>query len=1147
MEDTKQLKVAFDNAQEFLNPVLKRDQILRSRGDSLIDILSRNLPESRVQQYESPRNAVINYSLRLLVSIHHAFVDPNTNRQDDVITLGSGNGQGSLIEDAKRRRTLHALLDLLAFEGIYPCLSPGVGIPLEKRMISILPAGVVAKQTPAEPGDKSHSDHLLQRILDILQSILNDSRASIQPLIRNRILPDIICAAAELAYNSQGLSRGESEKYENIFIRIVTETSTPTLLPILSSFVQASSASWFKTHISSHLSRIPLRNDGVFQTILFIASRFAPTLGHDAETRPSSGPPITVQAIMHISRLLSSVPQGMSADDYFTNISPKLLALLDGEDQDLKKTASYVIGNGILSKRSYGASGTIGYSIFIEPIFHAIQPEWGKFSNTWLRRFFPDGSPAADEPKISQSDSILVDRWHLSLALDRLSALVLSHPNPALLKRLIGPILLPLWGLLCYANEHGRRSLAEKLSSLIQTFFSVSAPSSRFITLASNVLFDGGQSSRYTLSEEDGISIIKRDSAMLERIDLDRTIERLDRRIDELVKLLAVDPQREEVTGDVFLHASKKWLLGSSAKQPGVAKLEEFPEDDYLQLLIAEKLLPAKITEKLLSSFKDTLSRHPLKVLELIHQLIESEHDCVSVRKNERRSLDIPSIDSLAHIAGEEGGPPSTDREETSESLSAAFSLLSTILTSPEFTMSQSVRPILETTKSKLDSLLPSLPQSLVQSATTSSMLLEITLSGAVVPESQQVTAGISSHVSDLQTHRQALSNISSPLPPVQAEGLLQLSKLIEKSSPVLDIPAILSLLISMIITNDETKSTDEFVYLNVIKVIGLLASRHPRSVIKTLAERYADRSEEATVDQRLKIGEALLRTIQELGGALVGDAAKVLGETMVSIAGRREQKPKAKKEREKRARQAIREIRDEKNDPPRQINKLGEVEDDSETEDPARAAYSQKILDSWAAGAAGDESPDDLRVRTSALSILASAIQTNLAGVGCSVASSAVDLALSTLTHEPGPESAILRRAAVVVLLDIVKALDTARENGSELCFGFSFISTPGSQGPTTSTADNGTAIGNVPEILRVVQYAESKETDAIVRGHIRVLIENLEAWMENYLLWGIRARDGHRDNEPRFELGDQIAGLDIQPLSTSDRANRPRIEEVE
>lgn len=56
----------------------------------------------------------------------------------------------------------------------------------------------------------------------------------------------------------------------------------------------------------------------------------------------------------------------------------------------------------------------------------------------------------------------------------------------------------------------------------------------------------------------------------------------------------------------------------------------------------------------------------------------------------------------------------------------------------------------------------------------------------------------------------------------------------------------------------------------------------------------------------------------------------------------------------------------------------------------------------------------------------------------------------------------------------------------------------------------------------------------------------------MEKSLMWGIGAHGRGemgkgRDDEPRLELGDRIAGLDIDPLAGKDGRARPRIEEIE
>jgi len=900
--------------------------------------------------------------------------------------------------------------------------------------------------------------------------------------------------------------------------------------------------------------------------MVFFASQFAPSLGEGALEPSSRGPPVTVQAIMQTSKLLSSVPQGMDTAAYFRDIAPKLLALIDGDDPDLRKTASYVVGNGILGKRVYGAPGTIGHSIFVEPIFKGLTAELDDASKPWLSRF--SGLGEANLPTDTQEErgDVVVGESKLLLCIERLSILTLQHPNPGLVKRLIHPVLLPLWGLACYAQEHGKSVWYDKVSLLLQTFFGVSVGMPPLKKIVDNLLWEGGPTWTYGPGRQDGISLRKRDNTDPQAFNVVHLIESLDSRANEFVKLLGSDPQSEERTADIFLYVSEKWLVQPSTSQPSLNRLELLWDKGDSEEMI-QKLVSAKIAEKLLENFKDTLSRHPLRILELVKQLIDSEMNRAEEWERQRKARDDgkASLASLANIVARENESPAEElHQESAESLSAAFSLLSTILASPGFSTTEAILPLLGSIKSQLDRLIPSLPPSLSKPGTTASMLLEIHLTSP--EQAKESKPAASSHASDFEIHRRVLNNLNSSLPPVQAEGLSLLSNLITKSSPVLDIPATLTLLLSLITDpGSESAANDEFLYLNAIKLIGTLASKHPRTVVKTLVERYADRQEERTLDQRLKIGESLLRTVQDLGEALVGETAKILGEGMIAVAGRRGRKPQAqearKKELEKERREKERKERETVMPPgwkistPKPPPKPEEPDDDSDAETPEQRAHSAKILSAWAAGAAADEAPDDLRARASAISILATAIQTNLAGLGPTIASSAVDLALSTLTLEPGPESAILRRASVVLLLDLLKAIDTARETkgADALGFGFSLADEKnpyanagggGSRGPAT--------IGSIPSMLRTLMFVESREEDTIVRGHIRVLIESLEAWMEKSLMWGIGAHGRGemgkgRDDEPRLELGDRIAGLDIDPLAGKDGRARPRIEEIE
>lgn len=935
-------------------------------------------------------------------------------------------------------------------------------------------------------------------------------------------------------------------------------TPTSVILPTLSAFLRHDAASWFKGIVSSRISHIPLREDGVVQTVLFVASQFAPSLGQEAQAPPSNGPPITVQAIMQMSKLLSSVPQGIDPTAYFHNIAPKLLALLDSQDQDLKRAAAYIVGSGILGKRAYGAPGTVGHSIFIEPLLKAVTGSIDDESRRWLRSFDPAAQSTSSDMESGLQPHTLVPESILSLAIERLCTLSLQHPNPGLVKRLVQPILLPLWGLACYAQENDKKHWHEKTSSLLQTYFGLSVGFPPLQKLADNLLYTGGTRWTYGSVPGGGIVLVERGE---ESLDIVQLVQSLDSRADSFARFLGSDPQSEERTGDIFLYVSKKWLLDPVPERSAEIKISG-QERDYHSSVV-EKVVSAKLAEKLLSEFKDTLSRRPLRVLELVHQLIDSELRVVEEKERKKRIQrnGKPTLESLASIVSQDQGSieDGAGQAESTESLSATFSLLSTILASPDLSISQDLLRVFQEIKAKLDQLIPHLPTSLAKQGTTSSMLLEIHLNSPNDQEKAKKTAP--THDSDFETHRQALKNINSDLPPVQAEGLTLLSKLITKSSPVLDIASTLSLLLSIITDQGaEGGKKDEFIYLNAIKLIGALASKHPRTVVRTLVERYADKQEERTLDQRLLVGESLLRTVQDLGEALVGEAAQIIGEGMIEIAGRRGRKPEAQKARRRRLEQERKQKeREEKANqmPPgwKITTNLPSSSDkdalpyDSDEETPEQAAQASSILEAWAAGAPRDEEPDDIRVRASALSILATAIQTNLPALGPAIALSAVDLALSILTQEPDPGSAILRRASVVLLLDLIKAMDNEVTNRRRrLGFGFSFFD-PGNDPSAAASAKGPATIGNIPTMLRTLSFVESRESDTLVRGHIRVLVESLEAWMEKSLLRGIGAVEGDEAaEEPRLHLGDRLAGLAVDPLAaTRNAASRPRIEEIE
>lgn len=203
--------------------IRSKDEIQKSQGQSLLEILSRS-PTNSDTGDGGERRAVIGQALHILSRIHTSFVTPAG--EQDQVENATAQDEDPALEDAKRRRLLHALLDLISLEGIYPSLSSGVGIPLQQRVISVLPAGVIAKQNAVPASSKPHDETILCQIMSVILNIMLDTTPSIQPVIRGRILSDIISGTTDLAFNPNIQASPDQSYYKNGLLKTIEEYVT---------------------------------------------------------------------------------------------------------------------------------------------------------------------------------------------------------------------------------------------------------------------------------------------------------------------------------------------------------------------------------------------------------------------------------------------------------------------------------------------------------------------------------------------------------------------------------------------------------------------------------------------------------------------------------------------------------------------------------------------------------------------------------------------------------------------------------------------------------------------------------------------------------------------------------------------------------
>ena len=866
-------------------------------------------------------------------------------------------------------------------------------------------------------------------------------------------------------------------------------------MPALNLLIQPGRTNpWLRAPLIATLATLPLRNRGVQNTIEFVLSVHPSSAGYITSANAGKGSGISHEALNAASRLLSSPPSGVTPEKWFSGIAPQLFALLEGEGEpEMDRAAAFIMGFGILGKKQYGApgkfrcilisfimliaSGMPGWKALVEPIFKYIDPTLVPVTSP----------PVQNEEEVIEisAGKILASSSNLAKSLRRLMVLVTTHPNPSLTKRLLAPIILPLWSLCSWrgGNKFTDDNYSSSATHLLRTFLQLSSssgksaerpserPSSQNLTtIVENLMFDGrsesGRLKWVYRSFQDGRIHIEERNDDHKAITSESDLLAIN---DAAVSFVTLTGSLTELNAEIsqlFITLCKRWLTDSAEIRQRTVLASLKPSVGARE--VEKRLIEAKIMQTMMTQIPEKLVDNSQQVLELVDQVLRQ------------------------FVHG------NSDEEDT---ISIALSLLNLVLTSASFKETAENQALLESIKIILS--LIGKRTDLEISSTAQSLLLLLNLRSTIEEPTGSTSTPTDQQVEDRKRYNLALSYLTgtdSP-PPVRAQGLELISTLVKSNSSVIDIPALLVLFSSLL------QDIDEYIYLRVIKSFIELSSKHPKSVLKDLIDRYVDPNEEAELDQRLRFGEALLQVIQICKATFSDDTARSVSEGLLSVASRRGYRPKTEKEQEKRNR-----LRRKKHQEAEDAwdGEVPQIEDDPTPE--------SEILAQIVSGWESKRGTEDVRVRASALSILGSAIEANVAGIGSTLISTAVDLSIHILTLEPEPEKGILRRSAILLIMSFVRALDEARTEGRNLGFGF---------------------VGqSLDDVKRILEYVVDTDDDGLVRQHARDVVEGLQTWQINILL--------PLQNE-QSEI-QQLAGLSINPdLGETGGRMRPRIEEIE
>lgn len=856
------------------------------------------------------------------------------------------------------------------------------------------------------------------------------------------------------------------------FHDFVQRAGTLSLIPALNSLIRPGQVPpELHTKLMEVLTQIPLRPDGVRATVEFVFSVHPSstiTPSEEAKTQ-KEGANITHEALSMAAKLIAYPSKAVSPDTWYQKVAPQLLSLLDGQDgPELMKVGAFVIGFGILGRRQSGAPGTAGWRAVAEPILSPINPS-SAAALIW-------GVDSGDIIDLSK-ERVLVSAQQLAQALFRLQALLISHPNPSLSKRLLRPIILPLWALASSVRppSHCEERYCQPAQNLLRIYFKLAAEPQRIDIVIQNLLFKGslGEGSSWTFKETASGDIeivnvrgtVEGDAAQYKWTDIEPKVE-------SLIELIKSVCSAEDVSS-IFTALFGRWFSANAKKNDSVllVKADETRADPINQLV------QVKMLQRMMDIFPSQLATGSDSILRMVEPILKQGAD-----------------------------------EGEDETLPVALSLLNIVVTAPNFLKARIDQGLVRSIESSLDVL--GKADLGGTSPTAKNLALLLKYRDELDDPSERPSAPTSRQIQDRKTYDLALSYITqadSP-PPVRAEGLNLLQSLIVENSAMLDIPATLVLMSSLL------QDDDDYINLRLIKMYTQLANKHPKTVTRDLVEHYVDTDEKASVDQRLRFGEALLQVIERLGEMFTGDTAQKVTEALLATAGRRGHRPKTEKKQQREEKLRLMKQKRAEKEWGGEVPDLGSDEDET-GEDSANKEILTQIVNGWDS----KKGSEDMRIRGSALSILAVGIETNLTGVGPTLVTASVDLSVNVLTVESGIEAGILRRSAVLVILAFVRALDKAKEQGRRVGFGL----TEESQ----------------EDIKTVLRYIADTDNDGLVKQHASDVVESLDNWRVGSLI------SQAQEQTPATTLT-RLAGLSVDPerAALADRtSSRPRIEEIE
>ncbi|KAI8601141.1 hypothetical protein EDD21DRAFT_115329 [Dissophora ornata] len=872
------------------------------------------------------------------------------------------------------QRMIHTMLEIVVCWGIYPCLLPGVGMPLNRRVRSniiqkeLFTSGRNSADTPI---DGVKSTNLLWNITEPLARITVAYSPKVTrfttlgSILASRHVPDLYAALLQLAYKPLSKPRDQpavaadgvtvrsemeptaapkakkitpgsllsktsrsspgdtapplqeatpqqqphpnieketpershqlrqKEESAKLFHDLFWNTEAARSLESLTILLSSSSPThsipvWLKSVSGRFLSQILLRPGGVRVVLEYMQG--------NAEV-------VKLDQLERVTRLVTSVPDQMSSvQEYYRTICPELLDILEMDlkitdpDQDktktrlqnmitppspqLVQTTTFVVGR-LLTKNPAICQVEI-VAKEVDPIW-----KWGTranrktplAANTVPRRDSSNRKVSimeVDEDAINSNDydedtgldPLVASEYEVTKAVLFLHAfLVGNEPSPPLFQAFLGQASQGLYQLYEFLTQV-RSVLREKVKELLIVYLRILDPRETVEVLKAIVMRRrmpvpatkpwqnlvahdgrrigdlvemGSAGESYFAPGPTGGAVLRRrsvqDREAATQLELD-----VDVFLDFLGELETSSHKEGEILGDLYMYLLDEYQAG---KARGIHAVSPRRMLTMLQLIL-------NMTQNLGPSIMSKVTQ----IIGLANNILEHQ-------------VSAEATTEAAETT--DGGEPD---EADMEILCLVLTLLSAILTENEH-LSQQDRHLLSLTLIHIKQLSDHPLIEIRRVAHDLQTLIPTRLSddssssGADAPQKTEMEI-------EMEKYASALAALQDTLLPVRAHGLHILREMILAKSIVLTrssggVGAERELDHALDIFVQHVQEPDSFIYLNAVKGLAALTDAHGPEILRKLMRIYANEDGKQTLDTRLRIGEALVQTVQRCGEALGG------------------------------------------------------------------------------------------------------------------------------------------------------------------------------------------------------------------------------------------------------------------------------------